>query len=103
MKTYRGKKSHGGIGGQTIMVEDDGKEHPLKHIKEHSDGLNWGYGGSGPADAALSILTDCLGEQQARSLYMEFKWTFVAGWADEFSITEETIKNWARQKLSMVE
>lgn len=104
MKTYKGKLRDGGVGGQIIIVEDDGKEYPLRHIESHSpDGFNWGYGGSGPADTALSILTDCLGKREARTLYMQFKWDFVAGWGKEFSIGEEGIKDWARAERATLE
>lgn len=35
----------------------------LKHVNLHSPtGYNWGYLGSGPADLALSLLADALGE-----------------------------------------
>lgn len=99
MKIYKGKLIDQGVGGQKITVEEDGKHHPLKHIERHSpDGFNWGYGGSGPADTALSILTNCLGKEQANHLYQPFKWEFVAGWGDEWSISEEEIKNWAQMQ-----
>ncbi len=40
---------------------------PLKHVVVHSPtGFEWGYYGSGPADAALSILADYFGEQPSR-------------------------------------
>lgn len=100
MKIYKGKLRDGGAGGQKIMVgrmvRTQDEDYPLRHIESHSpDGFNWGYGGSGPSDTALSILTDCLGERKARILYPQFKWDFVAGWGKEFSISERTIKNWA--------
>jgi len=99
MKVYSGKLIDGGAGGQVIMVKENGREYPLKHIERHSpDGSNWGYGGSGPADTALSILTDCLGEERANELYQHFKWAFVAGWEDEFEITEEVIREWAKEE-----
>ena len=104
MKTYKGKKCRGGAGGQMIVVEEKGREHWLNHIERHSpDGFNWGYGGSGPADTALSILADCLGKVQAGALYQLFKRDFVAGWGDEFSINEKEIKNWARKKRAALE
>lgn len=104
MKTYKGMFKNGGAGGQTIAVEEDGKQYWLEHIEEHSpDGFNWGYGGSGPADTALSILADCLGIEQARMLYQMFKWDFVATWGEKFSITEKEIKNWARKKRAEIE
>lgn len=63
---------------------------PLKHIEKHSpDGFNFGYGGSGPADLALSILCDWFGEDprpidlnrgkfKAQAYYQDFKWQFIA-------------------------
>jgi len=95
MKTYKGKFVLGGVGGQVIMVHKQHEGYPLKHIERHSaDGFNWGYGGSGPADTALSILTDCVGKDVANAFYQEFKWQFVAGWKESFEITEDEIKAW---------
>jgi len=39
-----------------------------------------------------------LGKVQANQLYQSFKWDFVAGWGDKFSISEEKIKDWARKE-----
>jgi hypothetical protein len=40
----------------------DGQRRSLVHMVRHSPtGLNWGYGGSGPADLARSLLLDALG------------------------------------------
>ena len=104
MKTYKGMFKNGGAGGQTIVVQNNGDEYLLKHIERHSpDGFNWGYGGSGPADTALSILTDCLGKVQANQLYQLFKWEFVAGWGHKFSISEAEIKDWARKERAEIE
>lgn len=42
-----------------VVVTVNGK--PLHHVVHHSPtGFEWGYGGSGPADLALSILHDYL-------------------------------------------
>ncbi|MQY59902.1 MAG: hypothetical protein GH144_09935 [Clostridia bacterium] len=95
MKTYRGKLVDGGVGGQVIMVDKQHEGYPLPHIVRHSpDGFNWGYSGSGPADTALSILTDCMGKSVAEAFYQEFKQQFVAGWGNSFEITEKEIKAW---------
>ena len=38
------------------------KNNLPKHIVRHSPtGMTWGYGGSGPADLALSLLTAVVG------------------------------------------
>ncbi|MBA7472803.1 hypothetical protein ES707_08135 [subsurface metagenome] len=100
MKTYQGKICDRGAGPQIILISDKGKSYYLKHMVRHSpDGFNWGYEGSGPADTALSILTDCLGKEQANHLYQPFKRAFVAGWGNEFSITEKEIKDWTEEQL----
>lgn len=75
-KIYKGKR----IGGEAIVtVEKDGRDVPLKHVVRHSPtGFSWGFGGSGPADLSLSILTDFLGVEPTRTLYMTFKQRVVA-------------------------
>ena len=88
-----------------INVIDGENVKPLKHVVRHSPtGFSWGYGGSGPADTALSILTDCLGEKIANSLYGQFKWDFVAAWSFNpgicFEITEDQIRFWVDIQLS---
>ncbi|NPV52173.1 MAG: hypothetical protein HPY71_01465 [Firmicutes bacterium] len=51
----------------------------LQLIKYHSPtGMEWGYGGSGPADFALNILALFTDEKTAYSLHQEFKWDFIA-------------------------
>ena len=46
----------------------------LRHIKKHSTSFAWGYGGSGPADLALSIVSDVLGYDPESMAYQQFKW-----------------------------
>src|SRR3990167_8955216 len=74
-----------------VWVERRGKAYPLKHVVLHSPtGFEWSYGGSGPADLALSILVDYFREtpqdakdrlpehSRAYALHQEFKWKFIA-------------------------
>jgi len=110
MKSYTGKKSNNGMGNQDIWVTENWEitggvsmdelrqtSYLLPRIVCHSpDGFNWGYGGSGPADTALSILVDCVGNDIARERYQDFKWRFVSDWKDSFKITEKEIKNWLK-------
>ena len=97
MKTYKGYR--GGDTAQPAHITvhfESGCSYPLRHVVRHSPtGFNWGYGGSGPADTARSILTDCLGVDVADQLYQKFKWAFVAGWGNEWEVTEDAIKEWA--------
>lgn len=90
MKIYRGYYREG-----EAIITVNGK--PLKHIVRHSPtGFNWGYGGSGPADTALSIMTDVFegNLELADIFYFDFKWDFVASWGGEWQITEAEIENW---------
>lgn len=68
----------------------------LTFIGRHSpDGFNWGYGGSGPAELALSLLTDALGKEIAERHYQNFKWDVIAKWdQDSWHITKTFIQQW---------
>ena len=61
---YHGSGS--GAGGRLIRIEtpDGRRVGVLHHIVRHSPtGLTWGYGGSGPADTARSLLIAALGPE----------------------------------------
>ncbi len=78
-----------------VLIAVDGK--PLKQVVRHSPtGMQWGYGGSGPADLALSILTDVFGGrvELADLYYQQFKRDFIAAWGDSWQISEEEIEQW---------
>ncbi len=82
-------------------IDTYSKNNLPPHIMRHSpDGMNWGYGGSGPSDLALSLLTDVVGKQKAELLYQDFKFKFVVDFNDDWSISAEMIKDWvnAREK-----
>jgi hypothetical protein len=66
-------------GEAVALVEGAGPTHELVHVVRHSPtGVEFGYGGSGPADLARSILTDAVGPEIADQHYQDFKWDFVA-------------------------
>jgi hypothetical protein len=81
---------------------------PLRHCILHSPtGMEWGYGGSGPADLALSILCDYFEEKpspadirtgnfSAFPFYQDFKWSYIASIPENESweITEAEIDQW---------
>ena len=86
-KIYRGIPSEE---AQVWVIPTEGQPYLLKHVVFHSPtGFSWGYGGSGPADLALSILTDHFGESPTEGdlyhgrprcwqLHQSFKWKFIA-------------------------
>jgi hypothetical protein len=76
MKRYEGLRKF-----RRTKVTVDG--HPLRarlDLRSHSPAeFEWGYGGSGPAQLALAILADHLGnDEDALNLYQRFKWVVVA-------------------------
>lgn len=57
---------------------------PRADLRNHSPtGLSWGYGGSGPAQTALALVSDVLGrsiltDKVALLLYQDVKWKLIA-------------------------
>ena len=96
---YRGSRT---VRGAVVSVTDDQgtrELHPRLDLRNHSpSGLEWGYGGSGPAQLALAILADMTGDD-ALSLqsYQDFKWDVVANLsADGFTLDLTQITHWMR-------
>lgn len=105
-KIYKGKR----LPNNTCLVTVNGKK-PLYHISMHSPtGFEWGYGGSGPADLALSILADFLGENPTPNqlytgnckcwrLHQKFKQEFIAGLPnDTWVILGSEISGWLKER-----
>jgi len=100
-KIYLGHRGEDGSLEVEVFDRDRKIIQPLRHVGIHSpDGFEWGYGGSGPADLALSILADLFDEAlplyvnasrawektewrdqvtdwKAWRYHQEFKWKFV--------------------------
>lgn len=77
MKIYRGTR----IDEKTVVTVD-GRPLDLRlDLRNHSPtGFEWHYMGSGPAQLALAILADCLGDDaKALELHEDFKDQVVAG------------------------
>lgn len=69
-------------------------------LRNHSPtGFNWGYGGSGPAQLALAILADSVGDALALEHYQDFKWEVIAKWPYEGGrISRTEVRAWLREK-----
>ncbi len=120
-RVYVGVRTGDGPGDTAVYVEQGGCRWPLRHVVHHSpSGLSWGYGGSGPADTALSILADALGERPTRDqLYrgeplcwrwhQAFKWEIVAhfplreGWQLPLTAVQAWIARRRAQEVPMGE
>ena len=69
--------------------------NPRYDLRHHSPtGFEWGYGGSGPAQLALALLADALGDdEQARRHYQDFKFKVVASLPQgSWELSEEDIR-----------
>jgi hypothetical protein len=75
-KLYTGRRDRDGL-AVVHVIEADGDSHELKprrDLREHSLSFEWGYDGSGPAQLALALLADALGnDYQAQNYYQPFK------------------------------
>ena len=88
--TYSGWRAsvqaeHGERQEPLVLAWEGGHPRPLdpapsQALRNHSpDGFEWGYAGSGPAQLALALLLDCLGdEDEALECYQVFKLAFLA-------------------------
>jgi len=130
VKTYRGytdtDETVGGPNGPALVYAEGRAPYPLRHLIVHSpSGMAWGYGGSGAADLALTVLADHLGEAEAIpaherydhviaeriqdtrawALHQDFKRHFIApldqgaGW----TITGVEVAAWLAPRLPEVE
>jgi hypothetical protein len=74
---YRGEI----VGGECRVYDSTGAALPPRlDLWKHSPaGFAWGYGGSGPAQLALAILADHLGDDKAAvDLHQRFKFKVIA-------------------------
>lgn len=102
MKTYKGKRE-----GYAALVTVNGRPlNPHLDLWNHSPtGFEWGYGGSGPAQLALALLADHLGDgDQAIELHQEFKSAVVAdlpyrGWTLTSQQIQQAVENLKSRSL----
>lgn len=101
MKKYIGSRA----GHEIIVVvrPDSAPAYELPfytNIRNHSPtGFEWGYGGSGPAQLALAILVDLVGEEVALPLYQDFKFHFIANLPrEEWILDAGAILEWISKK-----
>lgn len=92
MKIYLGKRVK--PSNIVLVKELESKEDfkPLFHLIYHSpDGFEWGYGGSGPADLALSILFDYFKQDKLRAFgyHQIFKQEFIVPLKDDHWVISE--------------
>ena len=96
-KVYAGRRSPQGC--VVWVIDGNGERKPLnprRALRNHSPtGFEWGYGGSGPAQLALAILAEHLGDDHAAlNLYQAFKWACIAQIRDSsWALSGEEVDN----------
>jgi hypothetical protein len=111
-RSYQGKRTEHGAQvtvTQATVPEDNARtdqtdpsgqterDLPLRlDLWNHSPtGFEWGYGGSGPAQLALALLADALGDdKKAVALHQAFKWQVVARLParENWTLTDEEVR-----------
>lgn len=73
---------------------------PHRLVRHSPTGLEWGYGGSGPADLALNILLKYgVAQEWAERWHQDFKWAFVSKVPREGgTIHGAEIRAWIQEK-----
>jgi len=110
-RTYTAKRRPNGT--TAVLVDRTRLLDPRLDLQQHSpEGFDWGYGEGGPAQLALALLADHLGDDaRALALYKHFKRRIVwklpgAGWtltsADIDEALEKIEAQTARERLSDV-
>ena len=114
-KLYQGRRDENELTVHVVLQKVDREPwlKPLTHVSYHSpDGFEWGYGGSGPADLALAILTDWFEEDPVKvqtyartgegdpssavHFHQQFKDKFIVGLPRiTWTIRDEEIKKWS--------
>lgn len=105
--TYTGTRDENGTLHVTKQIDDlEPLELPLRlDLRKHSPtGFEAGYGGSGPAQLALAITADVLGDHDAQDVYQEYKREVIANLPREgFSITAASVEEWAKSQEGVQE
>jgi hypothetical protein len=96
MKVYHGRRSPHGC---AVDVEENGEcylLHPRLDLRNHSaTGLEWGYSGSGPAQLALALAADVLGDDdRAQAVYQPLKFKLIGKLPhEEWVLSERQIRS----------
>jgi hypothetical protein len=73
---------------------------PRRIIWHSPDGFEWGYGGSGPSDFALNILSIFIDQDLAERYYQDFKWAFIAPMRREGGVIhQQDIWKWIKAHI----
>ncbi len=74
---------------------------PQRIVRHSPTGFAWGYGGSGPAELALNILSMYIGQEEAQrgGLYQRFKERFIVPMPEAGGVIKRTdILEWLSEQ-----
>jgi len=101
-RTYFSEEPASGAGPVDVFVRCPAagrrKLDPRLDLARHSpSGFSWGYRGSGPAQLALAVTADALGDERALAAYQDFKDDVVAPRDEDaaFLSTSAAVEAWA--------
>lgn len=112
MKSYVGERYPEPRGAVVVIRKRiDDREHrdyplpPRNDLYNHSpDGFEWGYSGSGPAQLALALCADVVGDERALRVYQRVKDALIAPiQEDDWSLSEETIRSQSEATEQLLE
>ena len=97
MRVYEGVRTT-----DECVVTADGRPLDLRlDLRLHADRPEWGYSGSGPAQLALALLADAVGDTVALARYQRFKRAIVARFEREkWILTQGEIRSWIHALLA---
>lgn len=96
-------EGHRNPDSRVVTVTCDGELlDPRFDLRRHSDGFEYGYGGSGPAQLALAILSHALGDDELASAhYQKFKFQVIAKLQESlWRITQQEVRTWIAAVLA---
>ncbi len=89
MKTYHGDRT---IDGIVVTVNGAALDDRRDIVDLSDDGFEWSFEGDAPAQLALAILADHLGDAaEAKRLYQPFMHEIVANFANEWTMTSDDV------------
>lgn len=89
MKVYRGDRTLDGI---EVTVDDEPLDQRLDIKRISENGFEWSYEGPEPAQLALAILADRLGDADAAlAAHEAFMREIVANFGNEWEMSEEDV------------
>jgi hypothetical protein len=91
-----------------VLVDDQPLPTSECGKQKSPTGMEWGYGGSGPAATAHSILTYEFGTEIANQYFQHFKWQVIAGLDSDrrgqsWQLTSADIQHWLDQQHDRAE